>query len=182
MSSRDFRTRPIIITDVETTGLDPYQDHHEIIDIGAIAVDHDLTEIARFSQKVLPDHIQTATPKALEVNGYDPALWADAISHKDAGTAFQKFSSGGILAAWNITFEFTFLQEMFRKLRINDLMDYHRIDIPSIAWMMIPELRYLSMDKVAEYFHLPPEPKPHIGLRGAAYELTILRRLRKRLA
>jgi DNA polymerase-3 subunit epsilon len=176
MSSRDFRTRPIIITDVETTGLDPI--HHEIIEIGAIAVNHNLEELARFDVKVKPDHVDTADPVALEINGYNEKDWENALSQYDAAAQFRLFSAAGILAAWNITFEYTFLKQMFHNAHLIDYLDYHRIDIPSIAWMLIPGQAKFSMDAVAENLHLPPEPKPHRGITGAEYELAILRRLK----
>jgi DNA polymerase III subunit alpha, Gram-positive type len=178
VSSREFRTRPIIITDVETTGLDPRT--HEIVEIGAIAVDHDLKELNRFNLKVIPEHIHTAEPEALVINGYDPKLWMNAGSQFTAAREFRDFSMDGILGAWNITFEYNFLEALFRRMGYESGMDYHRIDIPSIAWMLIPSLKYLSLDMVAKHFGLQPEPKPHRGITGAEYELEVLRFLKGR--
>lgn len=175
-SSMSFKERPIILTDFETTGLDPFR--HEIIDIGAIKVTHNLQEIERLDIKVRPDSICTAEPKALEINGYNEEEWETALSSVAAAVLFQGFAATGVLAAWNITFEYTFMQQMFKKTRIFDPLDYHRIDIPSIAWMLIPELKYLSMDAVGKHFNMKPEATPHRGIRGAAYELEILRYLK----
>lgn len=178
MSSREFRTRPIIITDVETTGLNPT--HHEIIDIGAIKVNHDLQEIARFDVKVQPMLVFNAEPEALKINGYNREGWHLASYPHDAAAAFRDFSAEGILCAWNITFEYSFLEALFSEARIPSSMDYHRIDIPSIAWMLLPELKSMSMNSVAEHFNMPREPEPHRGITGAAYELEILRYLKGR--
>ena len=174
-SSMDFWKRPIIITDVETTGLEP--GFHEIIDIGSIMVDHDLNEIARIDVKLKPDHIYNAHPEALAVNGYTPEAWVHAVPQSYAAHLFQSFSATGILCAWNITFEYGFLTDLFAKTGVPNLMDYHRIDIPSIAWMALPCLKKFSMDAVSEYLGIPPEQKPHTGIRGAEQELAVLRAL-----
>ncbi len=171
----NFNERPIIITDVETTGLDPR--YHEIVEIGAINVDADLNELARFDLKVRPIFLDRAEPIALAVNGYNEKDWAEAVSYYNAASQFRDFSAEGVLAAWNITFEYNFLDQMFRDTRVVNMMDYHRIDLPSIAWAFLPGRTKLSLDSVGEYFGLAPEQKPHRGIRGAEYELNVLRHL-----
>lgn len=172
----NFNQRPIILTDVETTGLDPR--YHEIVEIGAIKVDQDLNELGRFDMKVSPIFFERAELEALDINGYNAADWADAESYLTAARAFAKFSAEGVLAAWNITFEYNFLDQMFRDTRVQNKMDYHRIDLPSIVWARYPRIPKLSLDAVGAIFGLAPEQKPHRGIRGAEYELQVLKHLR----
>lgn len=170
-----FRERPIIITDFETTGLDPQR--HEIIDIGAIKVTHSLDVLDTLSLRVIPLHIENAEPRALEINGYNPEDWMYAALPPDAAAAFNGFSKDGILCAWNITFEYDFLSALLSRLNVPTTMDYHRIDIPSLAWALLPDLQEIGMDKMAKYFGLPAEETPHTGIRGARRELELLRKL-----
>ena len=70
----------LVFFDLETTGLDP--DLHEIIEIAAIRTSPDgLTEKARWHRLVRPEHLETATLEALQVNGYEPDRWKlEAVS------------------------------------------------------------------------------------------------------
>src|SRR5690348_13268931 len=128
-----FSRRPLAIVDVETTGLDP--EVHDIIEIGAILVDQlSLAEISRFDTKVQPWFIQEPSRRALIVNGYRKEDWIDAQTLHQMMRHFAGLSDGAVLAAWNITFEYTFLREAFRRTGFTNTSDYHRVDIPSIAW------------------------------------------------
>lgn len=176
----NFSDRAIILTDVETTGLDPRR--HEIIDIGAIKIDQNLNVLERFATKVKPLYLGPASPDALKINGYSPETWINASHPWTAINEFQKFSADGILAAWNITFEFSFLTEMFQEYQVRNDMDYHRIDLPSIAWaLIIPRLEKFSLNAVGAHFNIPPEAEPHTGIGGAEYELEVFRHLKGRL-
>lgn len=186
MSSKAFRERSIIVLDFETTGLDP--ELHEIIEVGAIKVTHDLQEIDRFEKKLAPKHIHTAQPEALAVNGYTEALWAQGgrIGPILGAKMFQEFSRDCILCAWPIGFESEFLDAWFENTFTKNLMeyrerDYYCIDIPSIAWAVLPDLEKPSMSTVSAYFGVAQEAKPHRAIAGAEKELEILRLLKGKL-
>ena len=52
----------LVFVDVETTGLD--ETRHEIIEIAVIRGSQ------TYHRKVQPQHIETASPRALEINGF----------------------------------------------------------------------------------------------------------------
>lgn len=181
--SDDFLSKSLVITDVETTGLDSCK--HEIIEVGAVKV-HPLTleEIARIDIKVRPNHIENAEPEALAVNGYRPEDWTEAFSSEYAARFMASFLWDEILLAWNITFEFGFLDHMFERESVpqNPFRTHPhaipRIDIPSIAWFILPRQQKWNMPAVLDFLKIEREPKPHRGINGALKELEILRAIR----
>ena len=174
----NFRDRNILITDIETTGLDPKL--QDMIEIGSIKVNQNLEEIARFDAKISIQHPETVSLKALEINGYTPDKWKDAKSLKLVMEDFYQFAKEGILSSWNITFEYNFIEESFNRSSLTNPMDYHRIDIPSLAWFELTNLEKLSLDYAAKELGLPSEPKPHRAITGAQYALDVLRILRNK--
>ncbi len=175
--SLKFYDRHLIITDLETTGLDPRR--QDIIEIGAIRVDQEyLEEQARFDMKVQIQNPTTVQLTALQVNGYTEEAWRFALPLASAMQQFSDFATGGVLAAWNITFEYGFLSEAFRRAGLTDTMDYHRIDIPTLAWNRFTRLEHLSQNDVAALLGLDREPEPHRAITGAEYAWSILRELK----
>jgi DNA polymerase III alpha subunit (gram-positive type) len=173
----NFSERPIIITDFETTGLDSRT--QDIIEIGAFKVDQkNLVVSGFFDTKVHIQHPNTISHEALAVNGYTKDSWGDAVFLPHAIQNFSKFAADGVLASWNITFEYDFLAEAFRRVGLANPMDYHRIDIPSIAWFKFSPINKISQDAIGALLGLPEEIKPHRALQGAHYALDILRKLR----
>ena len=72
-----MRNRNIAIVDLETTGLD--EQLHEIIEVGMVVVNQKTLEIIdTLDMKVRPTHPETASAKALEVNGYNEEDWIDS--------------------------------------------------------------------------------------------------------
>jgi DNA polymerase III alpha subunit (gram-positive type) len=179
-----FRYRPLIVMDFETTGYNP--DIHDIIEMGAVRVqqsDLGFGPDYRFERKIKIQHPDTAQSAALAVNGYTPEAWAGAIDLREALREFRYFAYDGIFCAWNITFEYRFLCEAFRRAEMENIFlerHYsHHIDIPSVVWSRFPALESLSYEKTSEKLGIESEPRPHRALGGAIHNLQMLRAIRK---
>ena len=103
-------TLPLYFLDTETTGLSPQR--HEIIEL-CIHRRHDGVG-KTWIWKVRPDHIETANPRALQINGYDPATWEkEGITQSDlAAMVLQILRDPGIVVAHNAKFDLGFLGEL----------------------------------------------------------------------
>lgn len=169
-----MRDYPIAIVDLETTGLDYHI--HEIIEIGMVLVDQKTLEIKdTMDVKVRPLHIERASPKAMEVNGYNEEDWVGACDLKKAMIILSAKSKGAMFCSQNTTFDWGFCQEGFYKTNVNNMMDYHRLDLLTMSWLT---LRNSGLDKfnlfaVSQFLGLEPEPLPHCAFNGAlnAYEV-----------
>ena len=174
----NFFERPIAITDVETTGLDVRR--HEIIEIGLVVIDQKTFEIKdTLDIKVAPSHIETSDPKSSLVTGYRPDHWGGAVSLKEAMTQYAAKTQGALFAAWNVAFDWQFIEEAFRATGVRNGMDYHLVDVPSIAWSLLrgKGLGTFRLEKVCEFLGIPPEPSPHRGINGAMKAYEVLKRL-----
>ena len=175
----NYCDRPLIVTDLETTGLDA--NLHDIIEIGAIRLHpQTLEETGRLDIKVKIEHPDTVQSQALLRNGYKEELWKDAVSLADAMAMYSHLAVWGILVAYNITFEHSFLQEAFRRCgsNIDKVLDYHRIDLPSLLWFQNPKREAMSQNVVCKEFGIEPEPIVHRAINGAETTVKLLRKLR----
>ena len=90
--------------DTETSGLEPDKDR--IIEIAIVVTDGDLNEIETFEQKIRlsPTDRLAASPKALEVNGYNDADWAEApLPSKEIWERVYQLTNRRLLAGQNVT-------------------------------------------------------------------------------
>ncbi len=127
--------------DIETTGLDPTR--HEIIEIGCvIAVPQPALlgpgtyTIARELEiKIIPTHIETAEPKALEVNGYHKRDWSDAVPLQQAMETLCAATQGAVMVAQNVSFDWSFLVKAAGETRVplDRALWWHKVDIGSMA-------------------------------------------------
>lgn len=155
--------------DVETTGLDDQK--HEIIEIGLVVFEAEspFKVIDTFNTKVKPEHPETGNPMAFAVNGYDEKEWADAPDlHKALGD-IEEMCKGTILLAYNISFDWSFLQEAYKKTKQRIPFDYHRLDLFTVAWMNIhhEEMPSWKLKSVCEKLGIAPEPEIHRAINGA---------------
>ena len=160
--------RPIAITDVETTGLDAVK--HEILEIGLVLVDQRTDEVIdTLNIKVKPEHIETADPNALKINGYDPENWLNAVSLLEAMTLYSHKAKNAIFCSHNVTFDWSFIAAAFKKAGLKSTLDYHRLDLFSLIWAKTKDsnIESFSLSKVALFLGLPEEPLPHRAINGA---------------
>lgn len=99
-----------VVIDTETTGLD--FNKHEVIGFGGIVL-IDGVIVETIEVLIHPARIEQADPKALEVNGYTPKKWRDAIPAKVALEMIGEFlirHSDGTLVGHNVNFDIQFLK------------------------------------------------------------------------
>lgn len=152
----DFRERPLLFIDLEMTGLDPRV--HEILEVGALLVDGGTLEIkSEYETKIKPENIENADPKALELNRYQEKEWTKAVPLRQVLEKLNELAPQGMIAGWNITFDWMFLEMAYRQHDIKPAFDYHKIDVLGIAWywaLKHPEIKEVKLSKFCEYFKI----------------------------
>lgn len=174
-----FNERQYAFTDVETTGLDFRV--HEIVEIGLVVVSPDTLDVVKtFEAKVKPERIETASKKALEINGYNEADWVSALSLKAAMKLYAEISKDAVFCAHNVTFDWGFIDEAFKKTGVKDLMDYHRKDLFTIAHekLMNSGLEKFNLIELCSFLGIDPEPPVHRAINGTMKALEVYRKLR----
>lgn len=169
--------RPIAFTDLETTGLSVIK--HEIIEIGAVITNPALEVIDEVDIKVRPEHIETASARALEINGYTPEKWLGAVSLREALQEYSDKTVNAMFLAHNPTFDWKFIERGFEVTGVEDNLDYHRLDNFSVAWHALKDARLekLNQDILARHLGLEPEPAEHRAINGARLSYEIYKRL-----
>ena len=104
--------------DTETTGLD--NKRHEIIELALVIVE-DGERIYEKVFKIKPRNIHTAHPKALEINGYDEAIWAKEgfCWSKQACERLMEHLDGAVIIGHNVQFDIGFLRAVFRQYGVS---------------------------------------------------------------
>lgn len=178
----DFKNCDLIITDIETTGLNPIK--HEIIEIGAVRIKSDsLIEIADFSVKIKPTNLDVADPESLDLIDFVNIDWTNSKNLLVAIKDFNKFAENGLLAGWNFSFDWSFLSRYFYSNNVAELFDYHRIDLMSIAYDFSKRIKSIetggiSLRKFAKFFEID-FPETHSALADAKLTAEVYRRIRK---
>ncbi len=150
----NFRRRHLVFIDLETTGLDVTK--HEIIEIGCMIVNGENFEvIEEYSAKVKPVNIEAGDESALKLTGYSDDKWSDSIDLKIAINKVFQMTKGGMVAGWNVAFDWAFIEAAFRKLGIESNFNYHKVDVQAIAYAILynnSEIDNLRLRSIASYY------------------------------
>lgn len=187
MKFPEFWKRPIVVVDVETTGVGP---DAELIDIGAIIVRPSLhfTASGRFSQRIMPEHPERVEASAKRINGFDAEIWeGNSMDSVDGIRAFVDWLAGqielpgAIFASWNVTFDWAHIVAAMHEADIepDKVFDYHRIDLFTLAASTLgvgvgSENIRIGSDGVRAALGLKMEPRPHRAAVGARLEAEVL--------
>jgi DNA polymerase III epsilon subunit family exonuclease len=106
----------ITVIDTETTGLD--KSKHEIIEIAMISYviseDGEKYVLKKLNTKVKPRHIETASPKALEINHYNEEEWKDAPDISEVLPRVEEIINGSqVLIGQNLIFDLRYISNAF---------------------------------------------------------------------
>jgi len=170
-----FADRPLAITDIETTGLD--SSVHEIIDIAVLIVDQKSFRVrTQYNTRVKPTRIRTGAKKALEVAGYSPSAWRNAVDLETALSTYAQKAKDSIFVSYNVFLAYSFLDAGFKATGVEDPTEYHRLDIFSLAWSRLGP-GPANLDSISKRLGIIPEPLPRRAMDGALKQLEVLRAL-----
>lgn len=171
--------KPLIFFDIETTGLDPR--NHEIIEIACLVVDPKSLEVKKkYHSRVRPEHIETADPGALRLNGYNAEGWRDAKGADEALEDLNKLASGGILAGYNVVFDHGFLEKAAWDHEVLLTFDYHWLDVASMAYWELAGgdiLEKLSLSGVCKLLGIE-RGKAHTAMADTRATLEVYKALK----
>ncbi len=150
----------IVFIDTETTGLN--SSIHEIIEIAIIGKN------TNYNQKIKPNHLEHAHPRALEINGYTARKWKHAISSKDAAMDIAKMIEGKTIVGHNIKFDMSFIDELLHQHGIYVFYDRRLIDTMTLAHEHLKPcgIKSISMDSIRSFFGWP-HTDAHTALKDA---------------
>ncbi len=178
-----MKNNDLIFVDIETTGFSP--EKHEIIELAYILVrqkggegkEFEIIEEREF--KIKPEHIETAEPQALKVNGYDEGQWIFANSLAEVMKVFAEKSKNAIFTAHNVTFDYSFVERAFTKTGIKNEMFYAKIDTISIAYAKLhanPLAERFALQKLCEFFGVQNE-RAHSALSDTRALFEVYKKL-----
>ncbi len=147
----------LAFVDTETTGLELQK--HEIIELATIIYDPNDDKVTdEWSTKIAPLNIETASPKALQINGYinNPQLYTNNL--KSALIKFNSLVKDCMIVGQNIEFDLKFIYKSMAVLNIKPSFGYHRkLDMMSLAWWAVKdtEIPGMSLENFCDYFDVP---------------------------
>lgn len=170
--------RDLVVIDTETSGLDP--NVHEVIELAAVRLHPTTLEVkAEHCEKVVPQNIEKAEPKALQVNGYTPEKWADATPRRDALINFSRVCQNGVWVGHNAQFDRRFVMAAFwREKMPMPAMDYRQVCTVSMGWPLVAtgKLTSVSLENLCNYFGID-NTGAHSALVDVYRTIEVYRRL-----
>lgn len=148
-----LRDRPLAVLDTETTGLDPIV--NEIIEIAIYIPSRNI----RWVQKCKPERLETASARALEVNGYTEEAWKHAKPRSDVIAMAQELLRGCVLLGQNISFDIGFYKAACKELGLKPSFDRRYVELYTLSYMHLAKLglNSISLHNVCNFLGISNE-------------------------
>ncbi len=176
-----MKGKKLAFIDIETTGTNPFK--HEILEIGCLIArqndDGTFEAVEEFEVKVQPEHIETAEPEALRINGYDESQWLFAHTLEESLKLLnQKLGGSATMIAHNITFDYSFIINAYSRLGMEDPF-FHKYDTLTMALMKFKDeedMQRLSLRALCERFNIKND-KAHTALADVRATFEVFKKL-----
>jgi DNA polymerase III epsilon subunit-like protein len=176
----------LTVIDTETTGLEP--EKQEIIEIAFISYvitnEGERLVTKRYESKIKPERLHTASPKALEINGYTEEAWADAPSAKEIlPVVCEAISKSSLLLGQNFIFDLRFIEKMCQRHGVEMPEPPPYIDTRSMADVLKENkiTRSSSMDYLCKHFNIEFEGRAHTALTDCERTMMVWDVLREKV-
>ena len=182
-----MKKHTLAFVDIEATGLDPFR--AEILEVGIVLAEqrtddtgkHFLEKIGEHNIQLIPEHIHTADPKALEVCKYHKRDWSLAVPQKQGLQEVAKLLQGSVLVAQNVGFDWAFLQKAGHDYGIDfdAVVHYHKLDLASMAFGKLyhdEALFKFSLREMTVYFEVT-NINAHTALSDARATFEVCKKL-----
>mgnify|MGYP003656111323 CR=1 FL=1 len=139
---------PYLFVDTETTHLK--SSIGEIIEI-CIIQEFPTGKTVRFHSKFKPQHIITADPQSLKINGYCPKEWKNAPPFSKHAEQIHELLEFGIIVGHNVNFDIDYINTQLKACGLKKRISYLKIDTQTLCWEHLP-LPSASMKFIRMFF------------------------------
>lgn len=151
-SDTDLYRVPLVVVDVETTGLDPKAD--QIIEIGAIKI-MGFEPVDQFNSLIASSI--PLTDDIIRITGITPKMLEGQPAMNGVLKNFLKFIEGSILVAHNAEFDISMIKAACSRIGID--LEWPIICTLKLAREFLPELENKKLDTLARHYNLKFEER-----------------------
>ena len=112
-----------------------------------------------------PQHIETADPKSLKVNGYNEEDWDTSISFSSIAEHVHTILKTGLIIGHNVSFDIKFLNHALRECGFRGV-SYRQLDTRMLIYEHIEDAPKTSMAWCRDFFDMDTEGA-HNALKDA---------------
>ncbi len=182
--TKRVKAHDLVFIDTEASGLDVTK--HELLEVAVIRVSQDwesgtpeFVVVDEWVTKIIPEHIETADPASLRVNGYTVNNWKNAVPLRDALQTFSEKTKDAIMVAHNVSFDAEFIDTALAKHSIPNTMHYHRLDTVSMAHAVLkdsPDTTRYSLGELCKRFGIVNK-QAHTALSDSRATFELFKKL-----